>query len=157
MKEYFFWLVIARLLIARVAGGNAKFFRESWYQKAQVSPLTPPGWVFAAMWPLNYVTSSLAAAIFASNSSGNARQGGLLLWFLQAIVTSVWTRIFGDLKRPDYALANLLLSWLLAIKTTATFRKAAPANLWMIPLCLWLTLAADLNTEFVLRNRDQIG
>ena len=32
----FFWPVVARLLIARVAGGNAKFFRESWYRKAQV-------------------------------------------------------------------------------------------------------------------------
>ena len=28
--------MVARLLIARVAGGNAKFFRESWYRKAQV-------------------------------------------------------------------------------------------------------------------------
>ena len=154
--ECFIWLLAARLLIARVAGGKATFFRESWYREAQVSPLTPPGWVFAVMWPLNYATSSLAAAIFAASISGEVRRGGLWLWFLQAILTSVWTRIFGDLKRPDWALASLLLSWLLAIKVARTFHKAAPAGLWMMPLCLWLTLATGLNTEFVLRNRDRI-
>ena len=154
--EWFIWLLAVRFLIARVAGGKATFFREGWYREAQVSPLTPPGWVFAVMWPLNYITSSLGAAIFAARTSDDMRRGGLWFWFLQAIVTSVWTRIFGDLKRPDYALGSLLLSWLLAIKVAKTFHKAPPAGLWMMPLCLWLTLATELNTEFVLRNRDRI-
>ncbi len=153
LMSWFIWLLGIRLLIARVAGGKATFFRESWYRQAQVSPLTPPGWVFAAMWPVNYATSSMAAAIFAAKAFGEPRRGGLLLWFLQATVTSIWTRIFGDLKRPDYALASLLLSWLLAVETAKTFRKASPAGLWMMPLCLWLTLAMELNTEFILRNR----
>ena len=157
MSTRFFLLLVVRILIARVAGGKATFFREAWYQEAKISPLTPPAWVFAVMWPFNYATSSLAAAIFAAKIAGEERQRGLALWLLQAVVTSVWTRIFGDLKRPDYALAGLLLSWLLAIKTTKTFQKAAPAGLWMIPLCLWLTLAMELNAEFVLRNNSQIA
>jgi translocator protein len=157
MSGWLFSLLVARLLIARVAGGKATFFREDWYREAKVSPMTPPGWVFAVAWPLNYATSSLAAAMFATKTSGAVRHRGLSLWLLQAIITSVWTRIFGDLKRPDYALAGLVLSWLLAIKTTKSFQKAAPAGLWMLPLCLWLTLAMELNAEFVFRNRDRLA
>jgi translocator protein len=102
MKKKFLWWFLSRLLIARVAGGKAAFFRENWYRQAQVSPLTPPNWVFGVAWPLNYATSAWAAAIFASRTGGAERNRGISLW--QAVSTSIWTRIFGDLKRPDWAL-----------------------------------------------------
>ena len=156
MKRAFFPVLAVRLLIARIAGGTGSFFAESWYRQAKKSPLTPPGWVFALAWPLNYAASSMAVAIFAAKTDEAVRRQGVSLWLSQAILTSVWTRIFGDLRRPDIALASLLLSWLLAIKVTKTFRKAAGADLWMIPLLLWLTLAIELNAEFVLRNKRSI-
>jgi tryptophan-rich sensory protein len=76
------------------------FFRDSWYRDAHQSPLTPPSWVFAVVWPLNYITSSLGATIFASKTSGTLRRRGVGLWVIQAIVTSVWTRIFGRPQTP---------------------------------------------------------
>jgi translocator protein len=157
MKQKFFLFFITRLILSRVAGGRATVFRESWYREARLSPFTPPGWVFAVVWPLNYATSSLAAAIFAEKTVGAERQSGLLLWLIQAIITSVWTRIFGDLKRPDWALKCLLLSWLLGLVVTKKFGKTSPAGFWMIPLCLWLTLAIELNAEFVLRNPERLA
>jgi benzodiazapine receptor len=149
--------LLARLLIARVAGGKAEFFRESWYRDARLSPATPPGWVFAVVWPLNYATSSWAAAVFDAKTVGAERRRGIWLWVLQAVVTSVWTRIFGDLKRPDWALRSLVLSWLLGIVTAKKFGKSSPAGFWMIPLCLWLTLAVELNAEFLARNPDRVA
>jgi len=156
MKQKFFLFFLARLILSRIAGGKATVFRESWYREARLSPLTPPGWVFGVVWPLNYATSSLAAAIFAEKTVGAERQGGLLLWLMQAVITSVWTRIFGDLKRPDWALNCLLLSWLLGIVTAKKFGRSSPAGFWMIPLCLWLSLAIELNAEFVARNPDRL-
>jgi tryptophan-rich sensory protein len=152
MKKRFLWLFLSRLLIGRVAGGKAAFFRENWYRQAQVSPLTPPNWVFGVAWPVNYATSAWAAAIFASRTGGAERNRWISLWFLQAVSTSIWTRIFGDLKRPDWALKSFILAWVLAILTSKKFASTSPAGLWMIPLCLWLTLAIELNTEFVVRN-----
>ena len=152
MKQKFLLLLILRLVISRVAGGKATVFRESWYRDARLSPATPPGWAFAVAWPLNYATSSLAAAIYASKTVGAERERGVFLWLLQAVVTSLWTRIFGDLKRPEWALKCLILSWLLGIATAIKFGKRPPAGFWMIPLCLWLTLAVELNAEFVVRN-----
>jgi benzodiazapine receptor len=156
MKQKFLWLFLTRLVISRVAGGKATVFRESWYRKAQLSPVTPPGWVFAVVWPLNYATSSLAAAIFLSKTVGSERQGGIELWLLQAAVTSVWTRIFGDLKRPDWALSCVFLAWLLGIGTAKKFGTTSPAGLLMLPLCLWLTLAFELNAEFLARNPNRL-
>ncbi len=152
MKQKFFLLLLLRLVISRAAGGKATVFRESWYRDARLSPATPPDWAFAVAWPLNYATSSLAAAIYASKTCGGERERGILLWLLQAVVTSFWTRIFGDLKRPDWALKCLILSWLLGIATAIRFGNRSPASFWMIPLCLWLTLAVELNAEFVVRN-----
>ncbi len=155
MKQKFFWFFLTRLVLSRVAGGKATVFRESWYREARLSPLTPPGWVFGVVWPLNYATSSWAAAIFAERNVGAKRQRGLLLWVMQAVVTSIWTRIFGDLKRPDWALNCLLLSWALGIATAKKFGTNSPAGFWMIPLCLWLSLAIELNAEFLVRNPDR--
>jgi benzodiazapine receptor len=157
MKPKFFLLLLTRLVISRVAGGKATVFRESWYRDARLSPVTPPGWVFAVVWPFNYATSSWAAAMFASKTTGAERQGGVALWVLQAVVTSVWTRIFGELKRPDWALNCLVLSWLLGIATTKKFGRTPPAGALMIPLCLWLTLAIELNAEFLARNPDRVS
>jgi benzodiazapine receptor len=157
MKKNFFILLLTRLIISRVAGGKATVFRESWYREARLSPVTPPGWVFAIVWPLNYATSSWAAAIFASKGSEAERRSGILLWLLQAALTSVWTRIFGDLKRPDWSLKCLFLAWLLAIATGKKFKSAKPASFWMTPLSLWLTLALELNLEFLLRNPDRLA
>jgi len=157
MKQKFVLLLLTRLIIFRVAGGKATVFRESWYRDARHSPVTPPGWVFGVAWPFNYATSSLAAAIFATKVSGAERDRGIFLWLLQAVVTSVWTRVFGDLKRADWALQDLILSWLLGIATARKFAQGSPAGFWMIPLCVWLTLAIELNTEFLIRNPDRLN
>jgi benzodiazapine receptor len=157
MKERFFLFLLARLIISRVAGGKAAVFRESWYRDARHSPATPPDWAFGVAWPLNYATSSWAAALFASKTSGVERDRGISLWLWQAVVTSVWTRIFGDLKRPDWALQSLILSWLLGIATANKFARTSRAGFWMIPLCVWLTLAIELNAEFLFRNPDRLN
>jgi tryptophan-rich sensory protein len=104
MKQKFFWFLTTRLIVSRVAGGKATVFRESWYRDAHLSPLTPPGWVFGVVWPLNC----------------------------------------------------LLLSWMLGIVTAKKFGKTSPAGFWMIPLCLWLSLAIELNAEFLVRNPDRL-
>jgi tryptophan-rich sensory protein len=98
----------------------------------------------------------LAAAIFAEKTVGAERQRGIALWVFQAVVTSVWTRIFGDLKRPAWALSCLLLSWMIGIATAKKFGKISPAGFWMVPLCLWLSLTVELNTEFVVRNPERL-
>jgi benzodiazapine receptor len=157
MRQKFLWFFIARLILSRVAGGKATVFRESWYREARLSPLTPPGWVFGVVWLLNYATSSLAAAIFVEKTVGAEKRRGVLLWLMQAIVTSVWTRIFGDLKRPGWALTCLLLSWFLGMVTVKKFGKSSPAGFWMVPLCLWLTLAIELNAEFLARNPERLS
>jgi tryptophan-rich sensory protein len=157
MKQRFFLLLLTRLIISRLAGGKATVFRESWYRDARHSPVTPPDWVLGVAWPFNYASSSWAAAIFVSKTSGAERDRGIFLWLLQAAVTSVWTRIFGDFKRPDWALQSLILSWLLGIGTARKFSPISPAGLWMIPLCVWLTLAIELNTEFLIRNPDRLN
>jgi translocator protein len=151
--KWFLTFLVLRLTIARVAGGKARFFREPWYQDSQQSSLTPPDWVFGLVWPINYVTSSIAAARFVYQSAGIRRNYGIALWLLQACSTSVWTRIFGEMRRPEDALLGLIGSWLLALKTAKTFKFPSPAALWMMPLCLWLTLACQLNAEFVSLNR----
>jgi benzodiazapine receptor len=157
MKKRFFLFLLTRLIISRVAGGKATVFRESWYREARHSPATPPGWVFGVAWPFNYASSSWAAAIFAAKTSGAERYRGISLWLLQAVLTSVWTRIFGDLKRPDWALQSLILTWLLGIATAKKFAPTPPAGFWMIPLCVWLTLAIELNAEFLMRNPDRVN
>jgi translocator protein len=156
MKERFFLFLVTRLILSRVAGGKATVFRESWYRDARHSPATPPDWVFGVAWPFNYASSSWAAAIFAAKTSGAERNCGISLWLLQAVLTSVWTRIFGELKRPDWALQSLILSWLLGIATAKKFAATSLAGFWMIPLCIWLTLAIELNTEFLVRNPDRL-
>jgi len=41
--------------------------------------------------------------------------------------------------------------------TAKKFGKAPPAGFWMIPLCLWLSLAIELNADFLARNPDRVS
>jgi tryptophan-rich sensory protein len=45
----------------------------------------------------------------------------------------------------------------LGIATARKFAPTSPAGFWMIPLCVWLTLAIELNTEFLIRNPDRLN
>ena len=127
-------------LSALISGGMSA------YQVMNQPPLSPPGWVFPVVWTLLYGLMGLSAANIYAASPTPARSRGLNLFISQLITNFFWSPIFFNARAYGFALAWLLLLWVLVLLMILEFRKAdKTAAKLQIPYLLWLTFAAYLN------------
>lgn len=105
-----------------------------WY-RAHNSPFTPPSWVFAVVWTLNYTL----LIIFAGRSRRNFR---LALAF--ALLGVLWCLCFFILRQPVVALFILVANMFSVFYISVQLRVGL-----LLPYGIWLCLAVALNAHFV--------
>jgi tryptophan-rich sensory protein len=78
---------------------------------------------------------------------GFAAQGRPLAVFLvQLGLNAAWTPLFFGLRRPDLALAEIVLLWLAIAATLAAFGRVNRAAAWLLaPYLAWVSFATALN------------
>jgi tryptophan-rich sensory protein len=68
------------------------------------------------------------------------------LFGLQLALNLLWSVLFFGLRRPAWALGEIVLLWLSIVATTAAFWNRDPiAGALLLPYLLWVTFAAVLN------------
>ena len=119
---------------------------ESYTETILKPPLSPPGWVFPAVWTILFALMGIGAARIYLTPPSPSRSLGLNLFIAQLIVNFFWSPIFFNLQAFGLAFFWLLLLWGLAAWMSLTFRKVDPlAAKLQLPYLLWLTFAAYLN------------
>ena len=115
-------------------------------------PLSPPGWLFPAVWFVLFVLMGMAAyLVWMRDSTG--RNGALILYGAQLVFNFFWTLIFFNLQNYALAFFWLLALWLLILLTTLQFFKETPAAGWLlVPYLAWVTFAGYLNAGVWLLN-----
>lgn len=110
-------------------------------------PLSPPGWLFPAVWTALYVLMGVASyLVLRSQSTPEAKRSALKVYFIQLAFNFLWSPIFFTLGA--YEVAFLWLVVLLALIVTATlrfWRIDKRAGALMLPYVLWVSFAAYLN------------
>ena len=144
-KQTVFWILLSEavgLLSGLLIREGAALYAEM----LQKPLLSPPGWVFPVVWTILYGLMGISAAIIYAAPPTLARSRGLNLFISQLIVNFFWSPIFFNARAYGFALAWLLLLWVLVLLMIWQFRKVdkTAANL-QIPYLLWLTFAAYLN------------
>ena len=144
-KTYLFWI-----LLAEAAGGlSGWLIREGTkaYSQAIVQPpLSPPGWVFPAVWTILFALMGIGAAGIYLAPPSKERSRGLNLFIAQLVVNFFWSPIFFNLQAFGLAFFWLLLLWGLVLWMILTFWKVDPlATKLQLPYLLWLTFAAYMN------------
>ncbi|MBU6372467.1 MAG: tryptophan-rich sensory protein [Alphaproteobacteria bacterium] len=125
-----------------------------WYQMLRVPPWKPPDWLFGPAWTTIFACATASAVLaWRTTPEQRARRGLIGLYLTNGLLNVVWSALFFNLKRPDWALietAPFIVS-IVAIMVV-TWRRSRAASLLMAPYLAWVAFATVLNWEIVRLN-----
>jgi len=154
------WLELAGFLLASFTaaaiGGRATAESvQTWYPLLTKPAWNPPAWVFGPAWTLLYILMSVAAwRIWQRRDNSPGARRALGLFFTQLAFNALWSVLFFGLQRPDLALAEILLLWLLLLLTQRAFWRIDRVAGWLwLPYLAWVSFATTLNAAIWWLNR----
>jgi len=139
--------VVFFLLTAGAASFGALFPPGLWYAGLVKPALTPPDWVFPAVWTALYVMIAFAGWLLWLRRGTHPR-GHLAVtaWGTQLVLNGLWSWLFFGLHLTGVALAELLLLWATILATILLARRHAPGAGWLLlPYSVWVAFAGWLN------------
>jgi translocator protein len=125
-----------------------------WYQSLHKPPWQPPDWLFGPAWTLIFALAT-ASAVYAWRRASNPveREWVVGLFALNGFFNVLWSTLFFAMKRPDWALIEVVFLWLSILLPIIVFwRFAKPASLYLVPYILWVSFAAFLNLTVIRLN-----
>ena len=145
------------LIVPLAVGGLSAFLtREAMeqFQKLNKPPLTPPGWVFPAVWTVLYLMMGLASyLVWQSRGPRRAVRNALTVYGVQLGFNFMWTILFFNMGWYLFAFVWLIALWVLILATAVRFyRLSGTAGYLMVPYLIWVTFAGYLNFGIFLMN-----
>jgi translocator protein len=133
--------------LAGAGAGNA------WFDALVKPDFTPPGWVFALVWPILYILLGLSLAMVLHARGARGRQRALALFALQLALNFAWPTIFFAMHKVAPALSILAAMIVGCFALILVVWRIRPlAGLLLYPYLGWLMFAAMLNFEILQRN-----
>jgi benzodiazapine receptor len=139
------WLFLAVWVLASLSAGfiGSRFPPGEWYEALEKPSFNPPGWVFAPVWTLLYILMGIAAWLVWKEQGFSP---ALLLFIAQLVLNALWSYLFFGANRPDLALFEIVVLWVLILLTMILFWKARTlAGALLVPYLLWVSFASVLN------------
>jgi len=149
MKQAFKLLIC--ILIPLTAGFLAGFFTTSeipgWYQSIQKPSWNPPNWVFAPVWTFLYVTMGISLfLVWKSGAPEKVKKRAYGIFAVQLVFNFFWSFIFFKQHQTGWALAEIILLWLMILLTILTFARVSKPAAWLlVPYISWVSFAVLLN------------
>ncbi len=148
-------IVAAIVTLAVLVGGAVLTKVGPWYRTLRKPWWNPPEWAFGPAWT---VILGLAAwggveAWTAAAGDSGAHSRIALLFAINIFFHLLWTPIFFNLRRPDWALVEVAFLWLSVAALIAGLAPySSKAALLIFPYLLWVSFAAYLNLKIVRLN-----
>jgi len=139
--------LVAWLALCFAASATAVFVSvDGWYAGLLKPSWNPPAWLFGPVWTLLYAMMAVAAWLVWRQGGWRTQGQALKLFLLQWLLNALWTPLFFGLHRPAWALADIVLLWLVLAATLYSFwRVKAVAGVLLVPYLAWVSFAAALN------------
>lgn len=127
---------------------------DDWYHNLRKPPWQPPNWLFGPAWT---IILGLAAwsAIIAWNAAvtDGQRATVIILFASNAVCHFKWSPLFFRLRRPDWALVEVVFLWASLVALVLLLRSISVfASMLIWPYLAWVTFAAYLNWTIVKLN-----
>lgn len=124
-----------------------------WYEHLSKSSLTPPGFIFSAVWSLLYALLAVIAWILTDADNKACSKKVCVLFALQMLMNWAWTPLFFGLHwlilSAIWLVSLTFLNLILIIEVKKTDKTVA----WLLtPYLLWLGFASYLNVYIALMN-----
>lgn len=118
----------------------------------QKPSLTPPDVAFPIVWNILFVLMGVAAWRVWKKREKSA-SFALGLFITQLGLNIFWSYLFFGIHRPDLALIEISILWLVILSTLGSFFKIDKvAGILMFPYIVWVSFAIYLNYTFVQLN-----
>ena len=114
----------------------------------------PPNWVFGPAWTVILGLAAWSGVSAWMNASSSTQQIRILVLLgINIILHMLWSPLFFNLRRPDWALIEIPFLWLSIVALMIGFATISSASVWLLaPYLLWVTFAAYLNLTIVRMN-----
>jgi tryptophan-rich sensory protein len=138
------------LILPQAAGISAALITEtgesSWYQTIERPEWNPPGYIFGPVWTLLYLAMGWAFyLIWKSDAPAEKKRPAMILWVVQLIFNFFWTIIFFGAHEIGWALAEIIVLWVIILLTIFAFARISKAAAWLlVPYISWVSFATLL-------------
>ena len=145
----------AALGVLAVAGlGGLATDLGPWYRALRQPAWQPPDAAFGPAWSLIFLLCGVAAVrVWLRTPTPRERAAWLCALAANGALNVLWSGLFFKARRPDWALAEVVLLWLsILLLVLLARRHDAVAALLLVPYLLWVVFAASLNLAVVRLN-----
>ncbi len=150
------WLVVS--FAASAIGAVASIQAKPFYSQLVQPDWAPPPEVFGPVWTVLYALMGIAAWLVWRSGGFRANRQALTLFMLQLAVNALWSWLFFAWHYGFFALADVLVLWILIVATIAAFWRVYPlAGALLIPYLLWVSFASTLNFSLWQLNPQILG
>jgi tryptophan-rich sensory protein len=123
-----------------------------WYRGLRKPPWQPPDWAFGPAWTVIFLLTALAGMLsWNADEADRAYRLALgLVYLLNGALNVAWSVLFFRLRRPDWALLEVVPLWLSILLMIGLAGSRQPVSGWLlVPYLAWVSFAAALNRAVV--------
>lgn len=144
----------AAVTATAVVGGLGTDVRSRWYLRLDKPDWQPPGWAFGPAWTTLYGLIAIGSARALDHASPAERPALWRALGTNLVLNAGWNWLFFKARRPDLALAEVLVLEASSLDLARRAGRADPAAgrlFW--PYAAWVAFATALNASIARRNR----
>jgi tryptophan-rich sensory protein len=149
-------IIVAALITIFVLGvGGAMTTVGPWYRSLRKPAWNPPDWAFGPAWTLILGLAAGSGVLAWTNAPDAAAHLRIALLFgVNIVLHMLWSPLFFNLRRPDWALIEVPFLWLSIAALMVGVAPFSPLASWLLlPYLLWVAFAAFLNFTIVQMNK----
>jgi translocator protein len=146
-------VAIVTVLVVLGVGGWMTEVGE-WYENLRKPSWNPPNWIFGPAWTIILGLAAWSGVLAWDHAPGSSERLLILLLFgFNIVLHMLWSPLFFNLKRPDWALIEVPFLWLSIVALMVGMARFSTLAVWLLsPYLLWVTFAAYLNLTIVRMN-----
>jgi len=149
-------IIVAAVITILVLGIGASLTTVGpWYREQLRKPTwNPPEWLFGPAWTLILGLAGWAGVLAWTNASDmQAREIVALLFGVNIVLHILWSPLFFNFRRPDWALIEVPFLWLSVLALILYVSRFSELAGWLLaPYLVWVAFAAFLNYTIVRLN-----
>jgi translocator protein len=146
------WAALGVVVVAGLGGLATDL--GPWYRALKQPSWQPPDAAFGPAWSVIYLLTAIAAVrVWLRCHAGREQRQWLSALAANGAINVFWSWLFFKARRPDWALAEVVLLWLsIVLLILIARRHDVIAALLLVPYLLWVAFAASLNLAVVRLN-----
>jgi tryptophan-rich sensory protein len=147
-------VAVAAVAAVAVIGGLLTDVGE-WYESLRFPWFRPPNWLFGPAWTLMFILIAAGGVIAWEHAADAATRETLIVLFaINGVLNILWSPLFFKLRRPDWALYEVVPYWLSGLVLLVFIARIDAAAAWIIsPYIAWVAFAGFLNWRVVQLNK----